>query len=258
MDGHAGTGGAAGADNPGLDADIAGSTTSVTALTVVSVKIEVDLQNQASGLVLLATFTQGSATAAAKQYSAMVQWGDGTSDASGGTNPNVTVVRSGKNIKVYGSHAYAAAGSEPVEVWLTGPKNLLAVADTTVNVAADVTSQVSVQSSKPKYNSATGLYEGTVKVTNNGTSSIAGSLDVLFHGLTAGVTLAQATVTVGTTTYTLPIDHTGSGDAYIHIAKKVRRSLAAGASLKISVGFKDPSATTISYAPLVFSDPLDA
>jgi hypothetical protein len=258
QNGRPGSAGTAGTGNSGADPDIAGSITSVTALTVVSVKTEVDLQNQSTGLVLLATFTQGSATAAAKQYSAMVQWGDGISDTSGSTNTNIKIVRSGTNIKVYGSHAYAAAGSEPVAVWLTGPKHLLAVADTTVNVAADVTGQVGVQSSPLTYNSTTGLYDGTVTITNTSTTSIAGSLDLLFQGLTSGVTLAQASLTVGTTTYTLTIDHTGAGDPYIHIPKKVRRSLAAGASLKISVGFQEPSAATISYTPLVFSDPLDA
>jgi hypothetical protein len=257
QNGRAGSSGTAAVGNSGADPDIAGSTTSVAALTVVSVKTEVDLQNQSTGLVLLATFTQGSATAGAKQYGAMVQWGDGSSDSSGSTNPNIRIVRLGKNIKVYGSHAYGAARGEPVAVWLTGPKNLLAVADTTVNVAADLTSQVSVQSSTLTYNSTTGLYDGTVTLTNRGSTSIPGSFDLLFQGLTSGVTLAQATLTVGTTTYTLPSDRTGSGDPYVHIPKKVRKSLAAGKSLTISVGFQDPSATSLSYTPLFFSDPLD-
>jgi hypothetical protein len=208
--------------------------------------------------VLLATFTQGSATAAAKKYSAVVQWGDGTSDSSGSTNPNIKIVRSGTDIKVYGSHTYAAAGKQPVAVWLTGPKHVLAVADTAVHVAADVTSQVGVQSSALTFNSATGLYQGTVTVTNSSTSSIPGSLDLLFQGLTSGVTLAQASLTVSTTTYSLTIGHTGAGDPYVHVPKTLLTSLAAAASVTISIGFQDPLGTAISYTPQVFSDPLDA
>jgi hypothetical protein len=255
--GQAGSSGTAGTGVAGTDADISGSTSGVTALTVVSVKTEVDLQNQSTGSVLLATFTQGSATGTAKDYTALVQWGDGTSDWSTAIADNVEVVVSGTNIKVYGSHTYASAGNVTAEVWLTGPSNLLAVADATVHVAADVTSQTSVQSSALTFNSATGLYDGTVTVTNSGTGSIPGSLDVLFHGLTSGVTLAQASLTVGTTTYTLKVAHDGAGDPYVHVPKKLLKSLASGAAMRISVGFKDTTAAPITYMPTVFSDPLD-
>jgi hypothetical protein len=257
LNGQSGASGAAGAGVAGTDADTAGSTSGVTAITVVSVKTEVDLQNQSTGSVLLATFTQGSATGPAKDYSALVQWGDGSSDSSKATADNVEVVVSGTNIKVYGTHTYATAGSATAEVWLTGPSNLLAVADTAVHVAADVTSQTSVQSSALTFNSATGLYDGTVTVTNNGTGSIPGSLDVLFQGLTSGVTLAQASLTVSGTTYSLKIGHTGTGDPYVHIPKKLLKSLASGASVTFSVSFQDPTPAAVTYTPLVFSDPLD-
>jgi hypothetical protein len=143
-------------------------------------------------------------------------------------------------------------------VWLTGPKGLLAVADTSVHVAADVTGQVGVQSSALTFNSATGLYQGSVTVTNTGGSSIPGSLDLLFQGLTSGVTLAQASMTVGTTTYSLTIDHTGAGDLYVHIPKTLLSSLASAGSVTVSVGFQDPLGTAISYTSRVFSDPLGA
>jgi hypothetical protein len=140
---------------------------------------------------------------------------------------------------------------------LTGPKGLLALADTSVHVAADVTGQVGVQFSALTYNSATGLYQGSVTVTNTGGSSIPGSLDLLFQGLTSGVKLAQASLTVSGTTYSLTIDHTGSGDPYVHIPKALLSSLASAASVTVSVGFQDPLGTAIHYTPHVFSDPLD-
>jgi hypothetical protein len=209
------------------------------ALSVVSVKTEVDLQNQSTGLVLLATFTQGSSTGPAKDYSAVVQWGDGTRDSSTAAADIVEVIVHGTDIKVFGTHAYASSGSQAVLVWLTGPGNLLAVADTTIHSARDVTSQTNVDSSALTYNSSRQLYDGTVTVTNVGSTTIRGSLDILFQALTAGVTLAEASLTVNGTTYTLNIHHDGAGDPYVHIPKKLLASLAPGAAVTISVGFQD-------------------
>jgi hypothetical protein len=258
LNGQAGGSGAAGTGDPGLDADVDGATSSITALTVVSAATEVDLQNQSTGLVLLATFTQGTATGTAGDYSALVQWGDGTSDSSTASNPSVQIVVSGANIEVFGTHTYAGGGGAAVAVWLTGPSNVLAVAQAAIHVATDVTSQVSVQSSAPKYNKTTHRYNGTVTVTNSGSHGISGSLDVLLQSLPSGVTLTNASLTVAGTTHQLKIEHTGAGDPYIHVPKKLLKSLAAGAAMTISVSFKDPLRTAISYTPLVFSDPLDA
>jgi hypothetical protein len=152
-------------------------------------------------------------------------------------------------------HTYAATGVQPVEVWLTGPGNILAVADTTIDVATDVTRQVGVRSSAFTLNRTTGLYDGTVTVTNNGTSAIPAVLDVLFQGLTPGVRLANATLTVNGKTYKLPLAHTGAGDRYAQIPASLLSSLAAGASVTIGVSFADPLGAAITFTPFVFSDP---
>jgi hypothetical protein len=257
LNGQAGSSGAAGPGDPGLDADVDGTTSAVTALTVVSTTTAVDLQNQSTGLVLLATFTQGAATGTASDYSALVRWGDGSGDSSTAGNPNVQIAVSGTNIEVFGTHSYAAGGSAAVAVWLTAPSHLLAAADTAIHVATDVTGQVSVQASSLKYHKATQRYGGTLTVTDTGSHSIGGSLDILLHGLPSGVTLASATLTVAGRKHTLKIEYTGAGDPYIHVPKRLLKTLASGAAVTIGVSFSDPLGTAISYTPLAFSDPLD-
>lgn len=93
----------------------------------------------------------------------------------------------------------------------------------------DVTSQLNLQRSGLVLNRATQLFTGTVKITNTGGHNIGAQLQVLFEGLPAGVTLANAT-------------GTRRGVPYIQL-----NALAAGGTIDVPVQFSNPSRAAISY-----------
>jgi hypothetical protein len=183
-----------------------------------------------------------------------VDWGDGTTDLSTAAQPNVTVVLSGANVEVFGSHTYAKAGAQKATVLLWVPGNVSAHARATIDVATNVTGKVHIKKSMPTATSA------QLTITNPAAgSAISGSLDVLLTGLPAGVTVADASVTVGGTTYSsLPIDLTSTGVPYVHIPTADPASLVPGQSIVLHVDFNDPSAVAITFAVSVFSDVFDS
>jgi hypothetical protein len=77
-----------------------------------------------------------------------------------------------------------------------------------------------------------------VTITNISTSVISGPFPILFTGLTAGVTLANATGNF-------------SGSPYLTVPAVT--SLASGQSATVSVRFDDPSFATINFTPAVYS-----
>jgi hypothetical protein len=83
---------------------------------------------QAFPAATLATFTGPSALAA--DYSAQVDWGDGTASEVGSV-----AAMSGDTFKVTGSHAYAASGSFTLRVAVADSAGSTSAASATVNVA---------------------------------------------------------------------------------------------------------------------------
>jgi hypothetical protein len=85
-----------------------------------------------TGLVVVATFTDGGSPDAATAYRATIAWGDGTTTAG-------TVLGGGGSYVVAGSHTYADEGSFTTTVTLveTGVTNGTASATTTATVAED-------------------------------------------------------------------------------------------------------------------------
>jgi hypothetical protein len=213
------------------------------------------LQNVPSGSVLLATFTQGTDTQGPDDYTATVAWGDNQIDSSTSTPSPIMIIVQGDLIEVYGQHTYATFGAMSVVVGLsstTGGGTALALPS--VNVAANVTSEVGVTRSGLIYNRGTRLFGGTLTVTNEGTSSFNGALDVLLSGLSSDATLASASVTIGKTTYSLSINMV-NGVPEIMIPQALVNDLAPGQSLSISLFFLDPSLGSISYTPEIFFNP---
>jgi hypothetical protein len=259
--GSSGSAGGVGRGGSTRGTDLVGTTTFGTAFGLANVPAATNvLQGQPSPKVLLATFTGGPTETSAGAYQAIVSWGDGSYDLSTATHANVTVVLSGGNVEVFGTHAYAGPGGQTATVDLWVPGNVSAEATGSIDVATDVTSQVTITSTTPKRNPKTGLYSGTITVTDPASgSTINGSLDLLLSGLPSGVTLASATVTVGGTTYKgLKIDHTGGGTPYVHIPTKDLASLAAGQSILLHVTFNDPTNVPITFTTSLFSDPFDS
>ena len=93
-----------------------------------------------------------------------------------------------------------------------------------------------VSSSGLVYNRSTGLFGGTITLTNLGPVAIPGPLHIALTGLPAGVTLANA------------VGQTASGDPYLIAAGP----LAPGQSVTVTVLFSDPSRTLIQYGITVF------
>jgi hypothetical protein len=145
-----------------------------------------------------------------------------------------------------------------VALWVPG--NVGAEATATIDVATNVTSQVSITNTKPAKDPSTGLYGSSITVSNPSFgSAISGSLDLLLSGLPAGVTLKGASVTINGTTYSgLPIDHTSTGAPYVHIPTADLSSLAPGQSIVLHMAFKDPANVPITFATSLFSDPFDS
>jgi hypothetical protein len=98
-------------------------------------------------------------------------------DLSTAKNANVTVVLSGGIVKVFGTHTYVSPGGQTATVDLWVPGNVSAEATATIDVGTHVTGQVKIKRTTPTQNPTTGLYTGTITVTNPSTgSTISGSL----------------------------------------------------------------------------------
>jgi uncharacterized protein len=77
-----------------------------------------------------------------------------------------------------------------------------------------------------------------VTITNISSGAISGPFQILFTGLTAGVTLVNATGDF-------------SGSPFLTVAAVA--SLASGQSATVSVQFQDPSFGTINFTPVIYS-----
>jgi hypothetical protein len=239
---------------------VLGTTTAGTPFTVSGRTVTNVLQGNPTGLVLLATFAGGPTESSAGAYQAFVHWSDGNFDSSTAAAPNVTVVVSNGVVEVFGKHTFASGGAQSASVALWVPGNVSAEATAKIDVATNVTGQVSMTSTKPAKDPTTGLYGSKITVSNPAKgSAISGSLDLLLSGLPSGVTLVGASVTINGTTFSgLPIDHTGSGAPFVHIPTADLSSLAPGESVVVHVVFKDPTNVPITFTPSLFSDPFDS
>lgn len=101
----------------------------------------------------------------------------------------------------------------------------------------DITAAVSVNSSGLTYNRATQKYTGTFAFSNTGSSALHGPFQVVFGGLPAGVTLANASGS-----------HAGAPYVTVNAA-----SLAPGATASFAVSFSNPSKVTINYSASIFA-----
>jgi autotransporter-associated beta strand protein len=108
-------------------------------------------------------------------------------------------------------------------------------------LSKDVTSQVGVSKSGLVYNPATGLFGGTITLTNNGTTNLVDTLAVELTGLPAGVTLANASGIAA------------DGNPYLSVSLP-GGVLAPGQSVNVTVLFKNPSLSAFSYGIIVIDE----
>jgi uncharacterized protein len=104
--------------------------------------------------------------------------------------------------------------------------------------ALDLTSSITYSATGLGFNRATGLFNGTVTITNTSASAISGPVQVAFNALPAGITLSNASGNLGATPYIT----TGT--------------LAAGASVTIPVQFRIQGSARVSYTLAVYSGTL--
>ena len=229
------------------------------ALSVASTFNATLLQNVTSGSIKLATFNESGGSANAADYTATVNWGDGTSSSSADSNPAVTVAVSGGQVVVYGTHTFATAGlAYPTVTLAYGGASVSTTANAiSIDVSADVTPKIGASATPYYYSPITKLTTSTLTVTNTGATSLTGEFYLVLQGLTPGVTLQTATITVGSKTYTLTIDKTGAGDPMIVLPPSLLSTLGAGQSFKIGLTFSNPSNKLIKDSTKLFSDPLD-
>ncbi len=155
----------------------------------------------------------------------------------------ITVDGSG-NIIVSGQHTFTAAGLAYPAVTLAygGASASTTAKAITIDVSAECHSKSRASAPRPTtQNLITKLTTSTLTVTNTGKTSLNGEFYLVLQGLTPGVTLQTATITVGNTTYSLTIDKTAAGDPMIVIPQSVMSQLAAGNSLtRSALSFQQP------------------
>jgi YVTN family beta-propeller protein len=105
--------------------------------------------------------------------------------------------------------------------------------------------EVATTASGLAYSRVSRTFNGTVTITNIGSSAINGPLQILFTGLPAGVTLANATGEFSGSPY-LTITVAG-------VAPGGGGSLAPGQSATASVQFDDPLFAAIKFTPVLYS-----
>ena len=179
-------------------------------------------QNDATGSLTLANFSIPAALpgAGSASYTATIDWGDGGPATAG------TVQLTGLTVTVSGSYTYARGGKfQPTVVLQDNTGGGSATVTDAVTVLADVTSQVHPVSSGPIYNPLTRLFNGSVTFTNTSATPLTGPFPLVFQGLPAGVTLANAT------------GSTGGGIPYI---SDPLATLPPGQSSTVAVQFSDP------------------
>jgi hypothetical protein len=175
------------------DTDGASANTSSTAtvadapLSAAAVNISATEDTAFSGSV--ATFTYGNLNAAATVFTAVINWGDGTSSAG-------SISGSNGSFSVTGSHTYAAAGSFPVSVAIndgggstTGANDTAVVADaplTATGAAVSATQAAGFSATVATFtygnpNAPAATFSATINWGDGNTS--AGSISASGHGV---------------------------------------------------------------------------
>ena len=171
--------------------------------------------------------------------------GDGTVTIYGITSTVSTATDQGADpnqlVSITDNLAATTAGSETFTILETAGYGevLRGVSYLTsgVNPFTDISTQVSVSTGGFVYSRATKLYTGNLTITNNG-AAINTPVAVALNGLTAGVTLTNATGTYNSAPY---ITASTSG-------------LAGGASTTIPLTFSDQTNAKINFTPVTYQE----
>jgi hypothetical protein len=155
-----------------------------------------------------------------------------------GVTHNAPLASNGAFSTTFATGSLVVAGSPyTISFRYAGDANFqAATASSTLTVTpADVSSQIRYTASGLVYNRATGLFGGTITLTNTGKTTPTHTLQEVFNGLPAGVTLFNATGT------------TAAGAPYILLSLPTS-GLAPGASITFKVSYYNPKHLKIGYS----------
>ncbi len=205
-------------------------------LTVVSTTTVHSFPSTSTGMVVLATFALGGSgkRLPLTAYSASINWEDGSPvDSSAGPNVSVKLNASGTRIIISGKHSFAGGGGKSPQVTLRDTEGAIVTAKPTIDVAIDVSKQVSVVRSGLIYNQSTQLFSGTLTLANTSSTTLTGPLQVVLTGLPPGVTLANSS-------------GSAAGNPFLTV-KVPGGVLQAGKSVKVAISFRNPKHVSFSY-----------
>ena len=201
-------------------------------------------QNSATAAQVVAKFLPGAANASG--FTATIDFGDGSALTAGTISADPTA---NGVYQVTGSHTYASYGSFTVTTVITGPGGTPTATVTSTatiqpaQIAADVTSQVSVSGGGFVFNRAIRRYVQTVTIRNNG-NAVAGPVSLVLDGLTPGAALFNPS---GATQYAPP-----AGSPYQNAAGT---SLGHGDTLTLVLQLTYAGSARLNYSPRVLAGP---
>jgi uncharacterized repeat protein (TIGR01451 family) len=152
---------------------------------------------------------------------------------SGGSYPAITVT---VNVA---ADAFASV-TNTATVSVTGDSNLSNntwMDTTTIDPIVTLSPEVSVTQTGFARNRGTGLWSARMTVTNTGTTSISGPIQVVLTNLSSNATMTNKTGTF-------------NGSPYITVSAG---ALAAGKSVSVTITFTNPTNRFINYTPVTVS-----
>jgi hypothetical protein len=224
--------------------DYGGASTTATATAVVTDPPPQVAANQpsnnavpgiATGNVTVANFTiPGGPETGTGEYTATINWGDGTSDNSAAITVAAGIV------SVSESHTFLTPGTDQVSVTLTDDNGGSATAVSTVNVVSSEGNNVSVIGLGGPGRADPEFFDSGF-ISNNTGADITGPLFLVVHGLPTGVTLANANGT------------TAAGDPYITM--NITRLLHGQTVPTPLFEFSNPQTIPFDYSVTTFDPP---
>ncbi len=171
-------------------------------------------------------------------YSYSINWGDGStvtdSSALLGPKPDAT-------LPIPGSHKYPTAGTYHPVITVTDKRGQTGTATSTIVVAPIVTGSIQATDLGGPLNPATQQFDQQFYLTNTSGSNVPGPLYVEIQGLPAGVTVANASGTIG-----------GDPDIEVDVPGG---TLGAGLQVVATLDISDPSLTPFDYTATTYDGP---
>ena len=194
-------------------------------------------EGTSTGSVLIATFTDDDASVIAGDFSASVDWGDGS-----GADSNTNIVDNNGTFEAYGTHTYDHAGDHTIQTSISDPggSSSLAVATATVDNAEVDATPGSISATEGQ--SATGV---VASFTDANAAAIAGDFTASINwgdGNTSAGNIAwnnntQAFDVTSSNTYDHAGDHTVTitiDGAYGEVASTDFTTLVANATITVT------------------------